>query len=168
MLATGGDSSSQVTDKRTELEKREVVKPSQRSSGVSAKQQKWKVGTCERLSAAFICSCVISEAREAFIKQFSSLEASTGSLVAQLRGVTSALNCSLAVAEGGSTRSEASGKAEGVCQSFTEAALVISRAQKQLQQATLDLDNMVGPYCFCSVTHVRFSICPERPLIASP
>lgn len=102
------------------------------------------------------------------MKQFSSLEASTGRLVAQLHGVTSALNCSLAVTEGGSTRSEASGKAEGVCQSFTEAALVIRRAQKQLQQATLDLDNMVGPYCFCSVTHVRFSICPERPLIASP
>ncbi|XP_029692909.1 laminin subunit gamma-3 isoform X1 [Takifugu rubripes] len=86
------------------------------------------------------------EAREAFIKQFSSLEASTGRLVAQLHGVTSALNCSLAVTEGGSTRSEASGKAEGVCQSFTEAALVIRRAQKQLQQATLDLDNMVIPF----------------------
>lgn len=107
--------------------------------------KKGKVINCEGLSSAFICSCVISEAREAFIKQFSSLEASTGRLLAQLHGITSALNCSLGVTEGGRTRSKESGKTdEGMCQSFSEAALVIRRSQKQLQQATLDLDNMVG------------------------
>lgn len=100
---------------------------------------------CEGLSGAFICSCVISEAREAFIKQFSSLEASTGRLLAQLHGITSALNCSRGVTEGESARSEKSRTTdEGACQSFTGATLVIRRAQKQLQQATLDLDHMVG------------------------
>lgn len=110
-------------------------------------KKKEKVVNCEGLSAAFICSCVISEAREAFIKQFSLLEASTGRLFAQLHGITSALNCSLGVTKGGRTRTrtEESGKTdEGVCQSFSEAALVITRSQKQLQQATLELDNMVG------------------------
>lgn len=97
-------------------------------------------------SAAFIFSCVISEAREAFIKQFTSLEASTGSLLAQLHGVTSALNCSLGVTEGGRTSGGQSEETdEAACRRFSEAALVIRRSQTQLRRATLDLDNMVGP-----------------------
>lgn len=129
-------------------------------------REREKVVNCEGLSAAFIFSCVISEAREAFIKQFTSLEASTGRLLAQLHGVTSALNCSLGVTEGGRTSGEGSGKTdEGPCQSFSEAALVIRRSQKQLQQATLDLDNMVGTYRFRSATRLGPSISPERLLI---
>lgn len=135
----------------------------------SEEEKKEKVINCEGLSTAFICSCVISEAREAFIKQFSSLEASTGRLLAQLHGITSTLNCSLGVTEGGRTRSEESRKTdEGVCQSFSEAALIIRRSQKQLQQATLDLDNMVGRlYCFWSITRLQLYISPERLIIDS-
>lgn len=135
-----------------------------RARDILRKKKKEKVVNCEELSAAFICSCVISEAREAFVKQFSSLEASTGRLLARLHGITSALNCSLSVTEGGRTRSEESGKTdEGVCQSFSDAALVIRRSQKRLQQATLDLDNMVGrivsgPLPVCDSLS-RLSIC---------
>uniref|UniRef100_A0A3Q1H167 Laminin, gamma 3 n=1 Tax=Acanthochromis polyacanthus TaxID=80966 RepID=A0A3Q1H167_9TELE len=84
------------------------------------------------------------EAREAFIKQFSLLEASTGSLLAQLHGITSTLNCSISKTEedGKERRKDESGR--GVCQTFTETLLMITASQKQLKQATLDLDSMVG------------------------
>lgn len=82
----------------------------------------------------------LSEAREAFIKQFSSLEASTGTLLAQLHEITSALNCSLSM-------TEEVGKDEDsrdVCHPFAATVLIITASQKQLRQATLDMDEMVG------------------------
>ncbi|KAF7662191.1 hypothetical protein LDENG_00243610 [Lucifuga dentata] len=88
------------------------------------------------------------EAREAFIKQFSLLEASTRSLLAQLHGITSTLNCSISMAED-------EGKEEGeredeetrtVCQTFTEFVFIIRGSQKQLKLATYDLDNMIIPF----------------------
>ncbi|XP_053709504.1 laminin subunit gamma-3 isoform X1 [Synchiropus splendidus] len=81
------------------------------------------------------------EAREAFIKQFSLLEASTVSLVAQLHDITSGLNCSISSTEEG-------GRAEskGACQTFTDMMVVIRASQTQLVQATKDLDNMIIPF----------------------
>ncbi|XP_056260145.1 laminin subunit gamma-3 [Seriola aureovittata] len=82
------------------------------------------------------------EAREAFIKQFSLLEASTGALLAQLHGITSTLNCSISM-------TEKEGKDEGsrgVCQTFEDTVLMIRASQKQLNQATLDLDNVIIPF----------------------
>lgn len=86
------------------------------------------------------------EARETFIRQFSLLEASTGSLLAQLHGITSTLNCSISKTEedGKERRKDESGR--GVCQTFTETLLMITASQKQLKQATLDLDSMVFPF----------------------
>ncbi|XP_068615316.1 laminin subunit gamma-3-like, partial [Brachionichthys hirsutus] len=77
------------------------------------------------------------EAREAFIKQFSLLEASAGGLSSQLHGITSALNCS-----GGVTDAEPA----AVCQTFTETLSVLGASQEQLKRATLDLDNMIIPF----------------------
>lgn len=80
-----------------------------------------------------------SEAREAFIKQFSLLEASTGSLLAQLHGITATLNCSISTAEAeGKER-----RKDDVCQTFEGTATMIRASQQQLKQATLDLDSMV-------------------------
>lgn len=87
---------------------------------------------------------VLSEAREAFIKQFSLLEASTGTLLAQLHGITSALNCSISMTEEeGKERGQNEGS-RGVCQTFIDTVFMIRASQRQLKQATLDLDNMVG------------------------
>lgn len=87
---------------------------------------------------------VLSEAREAFIKQFSLLEASTGTLLAQLHGITSTLNCSISMTgEEGKDRRKDEGS-RGVCQTFTETMFMVRASQKKLKQATLDLDNMVG------------------------
>ncbi|XP_068190889.1 laminin subunit gamma-3 [Antennarius striatus] len=77
------------------------------------------------------------EAREAFIKQFSLLEASAGRLSAQLHGVTSALNCS------GNVTDE---EPVAVCQTFTKTLSMMGASQEQLKQATLDLDNMIIPF----------------------
>ncbi|XP_028456669.1 laminin subunit gamma-3-like [Perca flavescens] len=86
------------------------------------------------------------EAREAFIKQFSSLEASTGTLLAQLHGITSTLNCSISMTgEEGKDRRKDEGS-RGVCQTFTETMFMVRASQKQLKQATLDLDNMIIPF----------------------
>uniref|UniRef100_UPI003AAB3729 laminin subunit gamma-3 n=1 Tax=Centroberyx gerrardi TaxID=166262 RepID=UPI003AAB3729 len=88
------------------------------------------------------------EAREAFIKQFSVLEASTRTLSAQLHGITTALNCGISMTEEegrekGARRNEVS---RGVCRAFTDSVLMIRASQKQLKQATLDLDNMIIPF----------------------
>ncbi|XP_060916773.1 laminin subunit gamma-3 [Labrus mixtus] len=86
------------------------------------------------------------EAREAFIKQFSLLEASTGTLLAQLYGITSTLNCSISMTEEEREESRKDGGSRAVCQTFTETFLMIRASQKQLKQATLDLDNMIIPF----------------------
>lgn len=80
------------------------------------------------------------EAREAFIKQFSLLEASAGRLSAQLHGITSALNCSISTTE----EERTDGGSRAACQAFAETTLVMRASQEQLKQATLDLDTMVG------------------------
>ncbi|KAA8584390.1 hypothetical protein FQN60_008175 [Etheostoma spectabile] len=86
------------------------------------------------------------EAREAFIKQFSLLEASTGTLLAQLHSITSALNCSISMTgEEGKDRRKDEGS-RGVCQTFTETMFMVRASQKQLKQATVDLDNMIIPF----------------------
>lgn len=87
---------------------------------------------------------VLSEAREAFIKQFFSLEASTGKLLAQLHGITFTLNCSISMTGGERKERRKDEGSRGVCQTFTETIFMIRASQKQLKQATLDLDNMVG------------------------
>lgn len=109
---------------------------------------------CEGLKGGFICSLVFSEAREAFIKQFSLLEASTVKLLAHLHGITATLNCSISMREKEGNESRKDDENRGVCQTFTETIFMMSGSQKQLQQATLDLDNMVGhilssTFCFC-------------------
>ncbi|XP_069024859.1 laminin subunit gamma-3 [Embiotoca jacksoni] len=86
------------------------------------------------------------EAREAFIKQFSSLEASTGTLLAQLHGITSTLNCSISVTEEEGSERRKDERSKGVCQTFTETLLVIRASQRQLKQATLDLDGVIIPF----------------------
>ncbi|TMS08070.1 Laminin subunit gamma-3 [Larimichthys crocea] len=86
------------------------------------------------------------EAREAFIKQFSLLEASTGTLLAQLHGITSTLNCSISMTEGERNESGKDEGSKGVCQTFTETISMIRASEKQLKQATLDLDNMIIPF----------------------
>ncbi|KAM9306899.1 laminin subunit gamma-3 [Pholidichthys leucotaenia] len=88
------------------------------------------------------------EAREALIKQFSLLEASTGALSAQLHGITSSLKCSITMTEG-EEEEEGSGKDERsrvVCRAFTDTLLMIRASQKRLKQATQDLDNMLFPF----------------------
>ncbi|XP_070408564.1 laminin subunit gamma-3 isoform X2 [Nothobranchius furzeri] len=86
------------------------------------------------------------EAREAFIKQFSLLGASAGTLLAQLHGITFTLNCSIGVTEGEGEDIEEDKRSRRVCQTLTETALVIRASEKQLQQATLDLDHMIIPF----------------------
>ncbi|KAL6096645.1 lamc3 [Pungitius sinensis] len=90
------------------------------------------------------------EAREAFIKQFSLLGASHGALLAQLHGITSALNCSISVTEEEAKERRRRRKEEegsrGVCHTFTQAALAVTASQKRLEEATLDLDNMIFPF----------------------
>ncbi|XP_044031394.1 laminin subunit gamma-3 [Siniperca chuatsi] len=86
------------------------------------------------------------EAREAFIKQFSLLEASTGTLLAQLHGITSTLNCSISMTGEERKERRKDEGSRGVCQTFTETIFMIRASQKQLKQATLDLDNMIIPF----------------------
>lgn len=87
---------------------------------------------------------VLSEAREAFIKQFSLLEASTRTLSAQLNSITTTLNCSISTTEEEGKERRKDEGSRGVCQTFTETLFMVRASQKQLKQATLDLDNMVG------------------------
>ncbi|XP_013862069.1 laminin subunit gamma-3 [Austrofundulus limnaeus] len=84
------------------------------------------------------------EAREAFIKQFSLLEASTGALLAQLHGVTVTLNCSVSALEeeGKETKKDE----RGACQTLAETTLAIRASDEQLKQATLDLDSLIIPF----------------------
>ncbi|KAM4634707.1 laminin subunit gamma-3 [Polymixia lowei] len=88
------------------------------------------------------------EAREAFVKQFPELEASTRALSAQLRSISAAFNCSVGATEeeGSGTGERKNAKSGGVCQTFTDSVFMIRASQKQLKQATLDLDNMVIPF----------------------
>ncbi|XP_073334366.1 laminin subunit gamma-3 [Pagrus major] len=86
------------------------------------------------------------EAREAFIKQFSLLEASAGRLSAQLHGITSALNCSISMTEEERKESRKDEGSRGVCQAFAETIVVMRASQEQLKQATLDLDTMIIPF----------------------
>lgn len=91
-----------------------------------------------------LLSALCSEAREAFIKQFSFLEDSTGRLSAQLHDVASALNCSISTAEEEEPENGEDEGSRAVCQTFTDAALMMRASQKQLKQATVELDAMVG------------------------
>lgn len=94
----------------------------------------------ERPNVVFICF-LLPESREAFIKQFSLLEASTGTLLAQLHDVTVTLNCSISAMEeeGKETKKDD----RGVCQTLAKTTLAITASDEQLKQATLDLDNLV-------------------------
>ncbi|XP_035996258.1 laminin subunit gamma-3 [Fundulus heteroclitus] len=87
------------------------------------------------------------EAREAFIKQFSLLEASAGALSAQLHGITLALNCSISMTEEEDREEGKDGsndeKNRRGCQTFTKILLMIRASADQLKQATLDLDNVI-------------------------
>ncbi|XP_032425902.1 laminin subunit gamma-3 [Xiphophorus hellerii] len=87
------------------------------------------------------------EAREAFIKQFSLLEASAGALSAQLHGITFALNCSISLTEEEDEEEGKDGRKDeestGACRTFTKILLMIRASRDQLKQATLDLDNVV-------------------------
>uniref|UniRef100_A0AAV2IRG7 Laminin subunit gamma-3-like n=1 Tax=Knipowitschia caucasica TaxID=637954 RepID=A0AAV2IRG7_KNICA len=99
------------------------------------------------------------EAREAFIKQFAALEASTGTVSAQLHAFTGTLNCTNATValseeeeekkEGGGRREEKR-KDEGtravVCQMFTSSEVMITAAHAGLKQAAQDMDDMVIPF----------------------
>ncbi|KAM3873803.1 laminin subunit gamma-3 [Diretmus argenteus] len=88
------------------------------------------------------------EAREAFMKQLSMLEASTRTLSAQLHGITSALNCSINMTEdeGKEKGEKKNDGSKGACQTFTDSLFMITASQKQLKQATQDLDNMIIPF----------------------
>lgn len=86
------------------------------------------------------------EAREALIKQFSLLEASTGTLLAQLHGITSSLNCSISMTEEEGKERRKDESSGAVCQTFTDTLHMIRVSQKQLKQATQDLDNMLIPF----------------------
>nr|XP_040053897.1 laminin subunit gamma-3 isoform X2 [Gasterosteus aculeatus aculeatus] len=86
------------------------------------------------------------EAREAFIKHFSLLEASHGTLLAQLHGITSTLNCSISVTEEEGKERRKEGGSKGACQTFTQTAFMVTASQEQLKQATRDLDNMIIPF----------------------
>ncbi|XP_029921853.1 laminin subunit gamma-3 isoform X2 [Myripristis murdjan] len=87
------------------------------------------------------------EAREAFIKQFTVLEASTHTLSSQLHRITTALNCGISTTEEeGKEKGEKNEGSSVVCKTFTASALTITASQKQLKQATMDLDNMIIPF----------------------
>jgi len=96
-------------------------------------------------SCSFFSFLVIfSEAREAFIKQFSSLEASAGTLLAQLHGITSTLNCSTTEEEEEEEGRKDGGSKQAVCRTFTETMSAVAASHKRLKQAALDLDSVVG------------------------
>ncbi|KAM4527482.1 laminin subunit gamma-3 [Odontesthes bonariensis] len=86
------------------------------------------------------------EAREAFIKQFSLLEDSAGTLLAQLHGITFTLNCSISTREEEGKDGEKDERSRDVCQTFTDTLLMIRASEKQLKQATQDLGNMIIPF----------------------
>lgn len=86
------------------------------------------------------------EAREAFIKQFALLEASTGTLIAQLHSITSTLNCSISMTEEERKERRKDEGSRAVCQTFTDTMFTVRASQKQLKQATLDLDNLIIPF----------------------
>uniref|UniRef100_A0A665WYV5 Laminin, gamma 3 n=1 Tax=Echeneis naucrates TaxID=173247 RepID=A0A665WYV5_ECHNA len=86
------------------------------------------------------------EAREAFIKQFSLLEAYTGTLLAQLHGITSTSNCSISMTEDEAKERGKDEESRGLCQTLADTVLIIRASQKQLKQATLDLDNVIIPF----------------------
>ncbi|XP_029371382.1 laminin subunit gamma-3 isoform X2 [Echeneis naucrates] len=86
------------------------------------------------------------QAREAFIKQFSLLEAYTGTLLAQLHGITSTSNCSISMTEDEAKERGKDEESRGLCQTLADTVLIIRASQKQLKQATLDLDNVIIPF----------------------
>ncbi|KAM6902929.1 laminin subunit gamma-3 [Xenentodon cancila] len=91
------------------------------------------------------------EAREAFIKQFSLLQASTGTLSAQLHGITFTLNCSISMTQEEGKDGRKDEKRRDACQTYTGTLLMIRESEKKLKQATLDLDNMIVPFEATSV-----------------
>lgn len=88
------------------------------------------------------------EAREAFIKQFSVLGALTHTLRAQLQGITATLNCKSSIEaeerEGGGADEDI--ESEGLCRTFAEALSMVHVSEKQLKQATQDLNTMIIPF----------------------
>ncbi|KAM3600568.1 uncharacterized protein V6R79_025240 [Siganus canaliculatus] len=86
------------------------------------------------------------EAREAFVKQFSLLEASTGTLSLQLHGVASVLNCSISGTEEERKESRKDEGSKSACQAVAQTVFMIRGSQEQLKQATKDLDNMIIPF----------------------
>ncbi|CAG5867641.1 unnamed protein product [Menidia menidia] len=91
------------------------------------------------------------EARESFIKQFSLLENSTATLLAQLHGITFILNCSIITTEEDRKDMRMDERSRDVCQTFTDTLLMIRASEKQLKQATQDMDNMIIPFEAMSV-----------------
>ncbi|XP_061658227.1 laminin subunit gamma-3 [Syngnathoides biaculeatus] len=78
------------------------------------------------------------EAREAFLRQFSSLAGSAGAMEARLRDLAAASNCSLEEKE-----EEERG---GTCRTLGRVALVVGESRRQLERATEDLDSAVIPF----------------------
>ncbi|XP_016298992.1 laminin subunit gamma-3-like [Sinocyclocheilus anshuiensis] len=84
----------------------------------------------------------IQEAREAFIKQFSQLEASAQTLQLQLRSIATALNCNL-TDNGEDTEEGKTLKGENECQELVDTISSALNMQDQLQKLTLELNSMV-------------------------
>ncbi|KAJ8339181.1 hypothetical protein SKAU_G00359670 [Synaphobranchus kaupii] len=80
----------------------------------------------------------IQEAREAFVSQFTQLEASARTLAVRLRSVIKAMNCS-------SEGNEEEGRRR-VCGALTRPAASVSAAQVELRKAIHTLGSMVIPF----------------------
>lgn len=90
----------------------------------------------------FFCT----EAREAFISQFTQLETSARALQLQLHDVASIMNCSLLKEEGSRSGEEENRmpKAANKCQALVDTFVAITETQAQLQKMTSDLNSLVS------------------------
>lgn len=86
------------------------------------------------------------EAREAFIKHMSLLEASSGTLAGQLHDITSTLNCSISATQEERKEMRKDERSRGLCQAFSGALMTMGTNQRKLKQATLDLHNTAIPF----------------------
>lgn len=94
------------------------------------------------MQARFWCFSFDSEAREAFVRQFSQLETSAQTLQLQLRSIAVALNCNLTEE---SEEENKTLKSEDECRELVDTLSAARNMQDQLQKMTNDLNSMVSP-----------------------
>lgn len=95
------------------------------------------------LKAHFWCSFFDSEAREAFVRQFSQLETSAQTLQLQLHSIAASLNCNLTDAIEESEENKTL-NSEDECRELVDTLSAALNMQERLQKMTNDLNSMVS------------------------